>query len=192
MQDSESPPPAAPEKLTIIPGKWGTVLMWLVWLVLGFVVGSALINFAALSSHGIPREMARRASCQANLNHIGKAIPLYAADNDDAFPPDLKALIDENLIPPACLVCRLSGTDVAETAEREDIESHCDYIYVAGMSDEAPSELVLAYELPANHKQIGVNILFANASTEWLDDVSEFTPLVQKSNEYLAENRGDE
>ena len=192
MQDTESPPPAMPEKLTKIPGRWGTVLMWLVWAVLGFLVGSGLVYCVFSNVFDSHYELRRRINCTANLRDIGTAVVLYAADHNDVYPPDLKALVDTELISPRMLTCPSSGTYTAGSNERGELESHCDYIYIAGMSEEAPGELALAYELPINHRQACANVLFTSFAVCPINDLSEFTALVQKSNEYLAENRGDE
>lgn len=46
----------------------------------------ALLVSILLPSLGRARELARRVSCAANLNGMGKAILLYKADNGDSFP----------------------------------------------------------------------------------------------------------
>lgn len=46
----------------------------------------ALLVSILLPSLGRARELAKRAICAANLNGVGKAIPLYMADSRDSYP----------------------------------------------------------------------------------------------------------
>lgn len=70
-------------------------------LVLGVVlpVGSAALGVSVLLP-GLTgaRSHARSAMSSANLNGIAKAVMLYQAGNNDAYPPNLGVLIDEGAV----------------------------------------------------------------------------------------------
>jgi len=103
---------------------------------LGSTIGSSLL----LPSLGRARELARQATCKANLNTIGKAVALYRLGNDDRYPDDFQALIKAGSISEPCLRCPSSK------GQRE-----CDYVYLKPEPN-APDRAIMACDRKGNHR----------------------------------------
>ncbi len=158
---------------------------------LGFIMGFLIVAFlASILWPGLSpaRELVKRAICGANLNGIGRGVVLYASENDDLFPPDFATLVQADYVSPLMLTCPSSGTERATTTRPADVESHCDYIYVPGTS-RASGDLILAFELPANHGQEFVNVLYADFHVKGTGDMTVFAGELQRLNDYIAEER---
>jgi len=115
------------------------------------------------------RHLAKRVSSAANLNGIGKATALYAAENRDQYPPDLAALVTEGFVSTRMLVSPLSGRPPPKFVDGRLI-GEVDYIYIK-LPAEPPAdagELILAYERPELHRGEGANVLFADFHVEFV------------------------
>jgi prepilin-type processing-associated H-X9-DG protein len=127
---------------------------------------------------------------------IGRGLWLYMMDNGRPAP-DLPSLIDPDLLAPKTLVCPGTGTEPAATTRPADLASHCDYVYVAGLKDLAPHEMVWAFELPANHGQEAANALYADGHVGGFvfypsagrQGRQAYLDLIQRTNEHLAARR---
>jgi len=62
----------------------------------GTVAVAALAAGVMLPALGKARENAQELKAATQLRQIGMAIQVYAAEHDDALPPDLKTMIDQN------------------------------------------------------------------------------------------------
>jgi hypothetical protein len=87
------------------------------------------------------------------------------------------------------LVCPSSGTERATATFPADIEAYCDYIYVSGFDGNTPGNLILAFELPANHGQEWVPVLYNAGNVKGFGDMNVFTGKLQRLNNYIAEER---
>ena len=90
MNDSVTPPPVqGPPPLPPAPGKGSGVKLVLIIVAIvigGLIVLSLLMTVLLLPNLNRARDLARKATCQATLNGIGKAMALYMAQNDDRLP----------------------------------------------------------------------------------------------------------
>ena len=155
-----------------------------VWIVLAIVGGIMVVGFLVigiLAAMLLPvlskaRERARRVSCASNMKQIGLALIMYSGDNEGNFPPDLKALVDNQYIMEGdVFVCPSSG-DVYSG----DLESH--YIYIPGLVDSVdnPTQTVLLYEKDTNHREGFMNVLFVDGHVEG-DDASIYLQMIEQS-----------
>lgn len=94
---------------------------------------------------------------------------LYANDQDDTLPPDLKALIDGGAISRKSLISPLD--EDIEFNENSD-EPQSSYLFIApGLKMSAadrPSEVIIVYEKPENYDGEGTNALFLDGHVEFI------------------------
>ncbi|MCG3137244.1 MAG: hypothetical protein HJJLKODD_01087 [Phycisphaerae bacterium] len=123
------------------------------------------------------REQAKRTMSMSNLSQIGMGIAIYANDNKDQLPTDLKQLLEANYITSDILV------------SPNDSQGMDSYIYIAGFSRlsdiSQPSSTILAYERGDIDPE-GVNILFADYHVEFLDHL-RFEELLRTTAEQLGD-----
>ncbi len=162
--------------------KWLT--QWVPGIVLWLLIGAILVD-AIFQPWNWGPEMSKRSMCCANMSGIGKGILLYQCDHDDLSPPNLAALVASGQ-PKDLLICPSSGTEKSPTTQPADIAAHCDYIYAPLPANmENGKELVMAFELPANHRQDIVNVVFNDYHVETIQ-MGRFMSLVQELNDYHA------
>lgn len=113
-----------------------------------------------------------RVPCASNLRQIGQAIMLYARDHDRAYPPTLDLLVTD--LHPSCFVCPYSNDRAATGPTTKAIaakitgQGYCSYLYFgAGLTMSSPSDIIVACDHPDNHKDAGINVLFADGHVEW-------------------------
>lgn len=182
-----------------IPGKVARILRLMPGCALGFTVSfmvSCLFEIWA-GRLGRDPELGRRAVCSAKLSWIHKGLYLYMADNADRPPPDLPTLVRSDLISRKMLVCPSSGAAPAATTQPADLNRHCDYIYVAGLKQDTPADLIWAFELPANHGQDAANVFQPGLSVQCVSFYPDadrrgrdsFLKSLQRTNDHLAAER---
>ncbi|MCK4624327.1 MAG: hypothetical protein KAV00_03380 [Phycisphaerae bacterium] len=159
---------------------------WFLGFALVFLVGMLLLLLSPPSrTYGTPRWII----CANDLRGIGIGIVLYKGEHDDMPPPNLVALVTDDIVQPEMLICPSSGTEKSPTTQPADITVHCDYIY-APLPADAKGGLVMAFELPANHRQRIANVLFNDIHVEIIQqDMDRFVCLLQELNDYHAELR---
>ncbi len=159
----------------------------------GFILGFLIVAlFFSLSLPCKSKQLSKEAICGASLNGIGKGVVFYARENNDLYPPDLATLVQAGNVPSGMLLCPSSGTERATTTRPADIEAHCDYIYVSGFDSNPSGDLIRAFELPANHGQEFVNVLYVDFHVKGTKDMNVFAGELQRLNDYIAEERGAE
>jgi prepilin-type processing-associated H-X9-DG protein len=133
------------------------------WVLLGcgIVAAVGLVIFAVLLGLLLPamsrvRESARRASCKSNLRQIGLACHMWADDNNEKFPPDLKSLVPNYVDNPRIYKCP------------SDRSGSGSYTYLPGRDAAMPGDFFLAHDKDmTNHQGGGFNVLFCDAHVEW-------------------------
>lgn len=146
-------------------------------VIAGVQLGLILLVSCLLPSMGRAREPANRVKCGNNLTQIGRAMILYANENTGAFPPSFAELIETQDITSEVFVCPSSNAEKATGATTQQVANfkanpslHCSYIYAAaGMTNRVSATHVLAYEPLTNHDNRGINVLYGDGHTEWLD-----------------------
>jgi prepilin-type processing-associated H-X9-DG protein len=114
--------------------------------------------------------------CASNMHQIGLAIILYQNDHNQNYPNSLAELLMEEQIAPAVFVCP-SSNDTASTCPTQAIAAdwakpgHLSYIYLGkGLNDKtATADTVVLYEPMSNHAGEGMNVLFGDGHTDWVN-----------------------
>lgn len=124
---------------------------------LGGVAGVALGMGIAMPALARTRQVAFRKVSEINLSAIGKSAIIYSDDNNDRFPPDLRALVEKGALPAKMLESKRKPKDFDGPA----------YMYVAGQNTSMYPGNILAYENPEYCRE-GINVLFLDGHVEWM------------------------
>jgi len=95
---------------------------------------------------------------------IGLAMHIYAADHSNEFPRTFAELAPAYLNEPMCFICQ---DTTSAPGPMSAVHEWCDYIYVAGLREADPSDIVQAIERPTNHAGRGGNVLFVGGYVKW-------------------------
>jgi len=125
------------------------------------VITVFVITFALLTP--FVNKMRQRSDvikCSAKVRLLSLALHMYAADHDDAFPPDLGSLYpgyvkEENVFD--CPASKFIGT-----------AAKSDYEYISGLSESSGPVEVIIYDVDGNHSGLGRNVVRVNGSVEWV------------------------
>ena len=105
------------------------------------------------------RERSHIINCANNLRRISIGLHMYAADHDDAFPPDLGSLYPGYVREEQVFDC--PANKFIGTAAKSDYE------YISGLSELSMPVEVIIYDRDGNHNSRGRNIVRVNGSVEW-------------------------
>jgi prepilin-type processing-associated H-X9-DG protein len=136
----------------------------------GIVIGGVGLLFLSvqiailLPALSKARETANRAACSNNMSQIGREMLMYANDNNQQFPPNLQILQKEQQLPAKLFQCPSSNTTGTPV-----------YVYTHPRNTAVSANTVLLYELLTNHRNQGMNVLFADGHVEWFS-----APMAQK------------
>jgi prepilin-type processing-associated H-X9-DG protein len=132
---------------------------WLGWpSLVGLLLGVGLfVSIASVTSTVEGRRRANMIKCAWNLNEIGKAISLYAADHRNQFPDSFQTLLKNGRISSAMLVCPASSDAAAAGGPGSYIYLGCGLTTKSGTA-----KTVVAYEPLSNHPKLGINVLFGD------------------------------
>ncbi len=116
------------------------------------VFGIAVAMGILMPALAMTKNLARRIESGTNLAGIGKACHLYAHDNDDNYPPSLRALIQYTDL----------STKMLESPRKPRGFKGPSYIYIPGQTTSIIQRTnILAYENPEFCTE-GVNVLYAD------------------------------
>jgi len=127
-------------------------------------------SYELLRPRAYSRDLPPRALCASNLRGIGQGLYVYAGDHA-VFPPNLGSLIDAGSLLEDqfhCPVCSHSKS------------GQSDYRYVTGLTEDAPSNWIIAFDEPGNHPDGGGNILYVDGhvayhrAREFVDELERF------------------
>jgi prepilin-type processing-associated H-X9-DG protein len=110
-----------------------------------------------LPSLSVARETAKQAVCAANLRAVEAALLEYVEEHGQE-PPNLTALIDENMLDPRGLICPSVDPAASQTPP---------YIWNRGVDCADPANII-AYEPIQNHHGEGGNVLFCDGHIEFV------------------------
>ena len=123
----------------------------------------AMLEAILLPVFGRARAKAYNAQCSGNLQNIGAALRIYAADYNGLFPParpGLPALVQLQIVPDATLHCPVT---VRWQLKRTR------YLYRPGLSDDGrPMELVCADPYRDVHND-GFFALWTDGHVKWVN-----------------------
>ena len=183
--------------MTAHPGKSRKIGPLFAGLTLGAVLGACMALFLVKAALPSGHRPADPGLCARRLGQVAKALRARMADGTGQAPLDLAALVQADLLPADALVCPGARSLPARTARREDLESHCDYVYVAGLDAETPARTVWAFELPANHGQHHAGVVDFGGGARLARfppggppaGRSLFLARIQRANDHLADRR---
>ena len=122
------------------------------------------------------RESGGRRPCPTHLRQIGQAMHLYAHEHGGRFPDSLDLLVGDDIMPEA-LVCPSTDDRPASGETAQEIraalvaggDAHLSYVYVgAGLTADADSDVVVAYDRLGNHDEDGCHVLYADGHVNWM------------------------
>ncbi|MDO8536275.1 MAG: prepilin-type N-terminal cleavage/methylation domain-containing protein [Candidatus Omnitrophota bacterium] len=140
----------------MITTRKGFTLMELLIVVTVFAITFALLTPFVNKM----RERADVIKCSANARLLSLGLHMYAADHDDAFPPDLGSLYPGYIKEEKVFDCPASK--FIGTAAKSDYE------YVYGLSEASGPSEVIIYDRDGNHSGLGRNVVRVNGSVEWV------------------------
>ncbi len=121
------------------------------------VLGQALIVAIMVPSLSHARALTKRAICAQNLHSLGIEIAMYSSANEDTYPPDLRALPDQEL--PKILKCPTA-----------DSGRQCDYFYLAPTVSKPDGDMIIACDFRDNHRGKGRNVLQVDGDVTWMKE----------------------
>jgi len=145
------------------------------------IIPLIMMTSILLPSLARARELAKRTVCSTNLSGIGMAMKVYANNNNEAYPPDLKTLLKSGTVTERMFVCPSSTVDVADIGG--DLEA-C-YTYIKGQGEWNDPSNVLVYEKADHHGGEGGNVLFGNGTVEFIKPYSRIEELVRETKERM-------
>jgi hypothetical protein len=185
-----------PERIEVLPPSQPKKSRAGCWVGMG--VGCLL--FLALLVLGVPwlRAEAKRDACRNTIRSIGIAMHLYADDNGNSFPENLRQLYTENYTDnPKIFSCPARPSQYQEFKSGPITERSSSYTYVSGLTSSMPGTFILLYDKdPSGHPGIcrggGRNVLHIDCSAElWpASREAEFQRRLALQAETIAKWRG--
>jgi len=167
-------------------------LRTLIWFVVGFLVALGITSILG-SGFVRTRVVSRRASCLSNMSAIGKAIAIYQGAHDGRIPPDFGYLAASEGQNPYLFLCPSTGTTMPGWSRdanlmRGEVNKATDYVFVPLPESIGYGDMLMVFELPANHRQDIANALYADLHCGVVP-APELPAAVQKTNDLLAAQR---
>jgi len=159
---------------------WGRAIAW----ALGAVVALLLLASIVIPSMGRARETANRVKCGSCLKQIGLAALLYSNDHGGQYPPDFATMLQTQDITAEVFTCPSTATYKATGATTQQVVAsllagdHLDYAWVgAGLKNDAPADVILAFDLEHHVPKdgvttTGINVLLGDGTVEFVDEAT--------------------
>ena len=141
------------------------------------VIESPLLLMVSLPAASRGLEQAHRIRCADNVRELGVSLMTYAETHNSKYPAELDDLLDLPTPPNVtAFVCPSDNKTAPAASPREsttaDISSglHCSYVYVgSGVKSTSDPQTVILYEPLGIHRREGMNVLFADGRSQWLN-----------------------
>ena len=169
------------EQYATLPGKG----------VLGGPAFTPMMPVVLLPALGRARMKAKRSSSACNLLSIGRAITMYAEEQDGRYPPNLSALVEHSFVSADCFDSPSGDTPPPRYVDGE-LVGQVDYHYfsqlaqIEGGIEAIPGDLMIGYERPEMNDGEGTNILMSDVSVQWVS-LERFERELEKTRAYLKE-----
>ncbi len=114
-----------------------------------------------------------RAICMSNLKQLGLALHMYASDNKDKMPDDVRELFPRYL--PTGSTFKCPGDNTIEEPKKIVSDTPISYTYVKGLSRNAKNahRIIILYETSSdNHEEKGRHVLFLGGNVAWYSEAS--------------------
>ena len=121
---------------------------------------------------GRARAEARKTVSKVNLHNIGLGIAMYRADHDDAYPPDLGALLTEGYLDGKESL--LDPSDVKPVSVGKD-GLPCSYEYIGTIPRGAPPGTTIVYTRKGIYPD-GRNALYEDFAVMWVSEADLHDP----------------
>jgi hypothetical protein len=125
-----------------------------------------------VSSLGRARDEAKKAVSRANLHNIGLGIAMHRAAHDDAYPPDLRALLTEGYLDDREML--LDPSD-AKPVPVGGNGPPCSYEYIGQIPRGAPPDTIIAYTRKGIYPD-GRNVLYEDVAVMWVPEADLHDP----------------
>jgi prepilin-type processing-associated H-X9-DG protein len=151
-------------------------ITWVGWTIVLLIV-MALLALLLPTDCGSAPGLDKLVKCASNLQQIGKAVSLYAADHRGQYPDSFETLLTSEQMSSAVFVCPGSSDTpaIGPTAQAQATQlstgGHCSYIYVGrGLTAKTVTpDTVVVYEPLANHSTgRGINVLFGDGHVDYV------------------------
>jgi prepilin-type processing-associated H-X9-DG protein len=142
----------------------------------GVILGIVSITvWVAVCALAVPatmraRQQAIRVQCMSQLRQIGMATMMYASANSGFLPPTMDELVKSRLIPAMLFTCPACAGNATKPVASTGAYGNYNYIYLGAgrrlQTLRPASSTPLVYELPTNHTDPGINVLYADGHVE--------------------------
>jgi prepilin-type processing-associated H-X9-DG protein len=143
------------------------------WIILAVFASSAAVSLVAMlqrPSITPDRETPWRVICASHLKQIGTGIQLYARDHGGSLPDSFATVLRTEDLTPDLFVCPTDGAVAAESvAVFKGTPADCSYVYLGdGLTSDAAADVIVAMDRLDNHDHDGINILFGDGHTDFI------------------------
>lgn len=142
--------------------------------IMAAAAATSMATSILLPSVARAREVAKRAVSATNLRGIGLACLIYARDNQGKFPASVDMLLKEGL---------LTQKQIHSPRDSDADENSVSYVYLAGQTQSAAPQNVLAYEQVFGNE--GTSVLFVDGHVQWMK-IKEFRGAVRETYKRLG------
>jgi prepilin-type processing-associated H-X9-DG protein len=142
----------------------------------GIVLGVISLVAWSIAALGLPpaiiraRQQAMRVQCASNLRQIGMAAQMYAIQNRGFLPAALDDIVSPSFVSAQVLICPAASGDPTKPPASSGKFGSYSYVYLGAgrriQSIGSPAMAPLAYELPTNHGDGGINVLYVDGHVE--------------------------
>ena len=159
---------------------WWTAVGWTV----GVLVALLLLAILLLPTMGRARETANRVKCSSCLKQIGLAALLYSNDHGGQLPPDFATMVQTQDITADVFTCPSSDVYMAPGATTQQVVAsmlagdHLSYAWTgAGLRNDAPADIVLAFDLERHVPKdgvttTGINVLLGDGTVTFVNEAT--------------------
>ncbi|MFH1708085.1 MAG: hypothetical protein ABIF71_09220 [Planctomycetota bacterium] len=120
------------------------------------IIGGLVLGLILLAQAGVDGQDRNTNRCKNNLRQIGTACAMYAMSNDENYPPNLQAMVPDQIADTNLFMCPACNM----------LDS---YVYLPGLTANSPTKCILAFDRKGNHAK-GRNVLFVDAHVEFMDE----------------------
>jgi hypothetical protein len=140
------------------------------WIGIKALLGSLVVGTIVVSAMYNPGDragkMALRTFCRNNIKQITLFLKMYAGDHEGKYPVTFNDAVVGYLKTNDMMIfkCPASQHHVGSII---NIHDWTDYAYVSGLTEADPTNCVIMFCIPDNHKSEGANVGFLGGNVQW-------------------------